>query len=236
MDLKAVIFDLDGVILDSFREGLRRIRRLASIHELPFDRETRRRLTEKWGLPGIELLMAGLNVNRPLAEKMYKQWERMDTDEPIPLVPGTRETLYWLRRNDFVKCLLTSRHKENVMFLLDREDLVREFEVITTRQDVPYHKPDPRVFQHSLGALAAADITLEHCVFVGDTPSDIVAGEKAGIRMLVVQTGPYHLKHAAQHPIALNDILQSIDDLPLWVEENFTGDLTTLAPLSPSGS
>ena len=67
-----------------------------------------------------------------------------------------------------------------------------------------------------------------------NTPSDIVAGQDANIRTLVVQTGPYLLRHAAQYPISLADILQSIDYLPLWIEENSTNELKTLAPLYPS--
>lgn len=99
MFLKAVILDCDGVILDSFREGLRRIRLIAAIHEIAFDRQTRSRLTDLWGLPGIELLEQGLGINRAFAERIYKDWEKLDITNPVPLIPGARETLYWLRKN-----------------------------------------------------------------------------------------------------------------------------------------
>ena len=228
MDLKAVIMDFDGVILDSFREGLRRIGMLATLNDKPFGRETRKLLTNIWGLPGIELLERGLDINRALAEKIYTDWEKMDLFNPIPLIPGTRETLYWLRKNGVIKCLNTSRHRENLLKILDRYDLLREFEIITTKQDCPYHKPDPRVFDHALSILEERNITREQCIFVGDTPSDIVAGQDAHIRTLVVQTGPYLLKHATKHPIDLSDVLQSLEDLPMWIEEHHTGTLTVV--------
>jgi HAD superfamily hydrolase (TIGR01509 family) len=225
MDLKAVIMDFDGVVLDSFREGLRRIRVLAALHDKPFGRDTRRRLTRLWGLPGIELLMQGLDISRALAERIYVDWEKMDLLDPIPLVPGSRETLYWLRQNEIAKSLITSRHRENLLSILDRDDLLREFDIVTTKQDSPYHKPDPRVFAHALSALEERNIEPEQCIFVGDTPSDIVAGQDAKLRTLVVQTGPYLLKHATEFPIDLSDVLQSIDDLPMWIEEHHTGKL-----------
>jgi pyrophosphatase PpaX len=228
LDLKAVLMDFDGVISDSFREGLRRIRTIAAIHDVQFLRETRSRLTNLWGLPGIELLERGLSVNRALAERMYADWEKMDLANPIQLIPGSRETLYWLRKNSFVRCLITSRRRENLTAILDKDDLIREFDSITMREDCPYHKPNPLVFEHAFTMLSSIGIGKEHCIFVGDTPSDILAGKSAGMRTLVVQTGPYLLEHVNQHPIALEDILQSIDDLPMWIEKHHTGALAVI--------
>lgn len=234
MHLKSVIFDLDGVILDSFREGLRRIRIIASFNELTFDRAVRQKLTQMWGLPGAVLLERAFDTNQTLSEAMYKQWERMDTDDPVQLIPGTRDALVWLRRNSFVKCLLTSRNRQNVLDVLDRVDLIREFDIIATKTDSPFHKPDPRVFNYTLSELSERGISREECIFVGDTPSDILAGQDASIKTLVVQTGPYLLKHATEYPIPLGDILQSIDDLPFWIDEHYPGELHSPAPLTSS--
>src|SRR3989344_5204742 len=118
MFLKAVILDCDGVILDSFREGLRRIRTIAATHEVVFDRKTRSRLTDLWGLPGIELLEQGLGIGPMLSRRMYAEWEKYDLVNPVPIIPGARETLYWLRQNGFVSCLLTSRHRINLLEIL----------------------------------------------------------------------------------------------------------------------
>ena len=70
MRIGAVIFDLDGPILDSFREGLRRIRILCAIHDVPYEREHHKRLTALWGLPGIELLMQGLGISEQFAREI----------------------------------------------------------------------------------------------------------------------------------------------------------------------
>jgi len=225
--VRAVIFDFDGPINDSFREGLRRIKILCAVHEVPFARKERMKLTELWGLPGLELLEKGLGINRKLAETMYPEWERMDLNLPVPLVPAAKEVLLWLRKNGFVSTLLTTRNKENIREIFERLDLTHEFGVISTRQDTPNHrKPDPRAFRYTLEELKERfKITKDECVFIGDTPVDIVAGEKAGIETLVVQSGPYLLKHASQHPVKLENILGSIDDLPGWIEEHHEGEI-----------
>jgi len=227
MHIRAVIFDWDGPIADSFREGLRRIRILCAVHEIPFGIQERKRLTEIWGRPGIELLQEGLDVSKGLAEQMYPEWERMDLHDPVPLVPGTREVLFWLRRNGLQSALLTSRHKNSLNDILDRLDLGKEFSVITSKEETLYHKPDHRVFYHTLEQLKEKHgILKKECVFMGDTPADIVAGQNAGIRTVVVQTGPYLLKHTKDYPIDLGDILNSIDDLPFWIEEHHKGEMT----------
>ncbi len=218
---------------DSFRGGLRKIRNLCAIEEIPFGRDARRLLTEAWGKPGIELLEAGLGVSRALAEKMNQQWIRLDNADPPELIPGTREMLYWLRQNGFKSALLTSRWRDGIHGILERYDLTKEFAGICTREDVPYFKPDPRSLRPPLELLADKfGITQDECIFVGDTPSDIEAGHLAGIETLVVQTGPYLLKHSHKtfggKLVSLANVLASVDDLPLWIEQNHEGTLTRL--------
>ncbi len=227
MVIRGVLLDLDGVLLDSFREGLRRIQLVCALHDIHFERNTRAKLFTHWGLPGIELLMQCVGVNKSLAQRMYIDWEKIDKASPPPLIPGARETLVWLRRNEFKTGLITSRHRQNLMEVLERLDLDRELTIITAREDVgPYHKPDPRVFRYALETLEEKyNIKKEQCIFVGDTPSDTVAGHNAGITTLVVQTGPYLLEHITEFPIDLGNVLKSIDDLPFWIEKHHEGKL-----------
>lgn len=220
MKVRAVIYDFDGVINDSFREGLRRIKVLCAIYDVRFTVEERRRLVGLWGLPGIELLEKGLDISQELAKVMYKAWERVDLQDPVALIPGAKEVLFWCRKNGIKNALLTTRNKKNIHDIFDRLDLIREFFVISTRQDVTYRKPDPRAFRFCLEELEKRGISKEECIFIGDTREDNVAGDKAGIETLIVQTGPYLLRHFASHPIKkLENILRSIDDLPEWIEE-----------------
>lgn len=234
MRFQAFIFDLDGVILDSFREGIRRIRMICSVHEIPFDRTVRLRLTAAWGMPGEALLHQGLNLSsKVFAKELYKEWERIDQNDPPQLVPGARETLIWLRQNDFKCALLTSRNKKNTRNVLKRHDLLREFALVTTGEDVHHRKPDPRAMSPILEMLEDwKSIKAPECAFVGDTLTDVKCGVAAGLRTLVVQTGPFllrHVKNANELPIPIGNVLGSIEELPGWVEENFDGTLKILS-------
>lgn len=229
MDIRGILLDFDGVISDSFREGLRRIQTLCVLGDVRFERDTRTKLFNNWGLPGVELLKQCLGVDDTLARRMYVDWEKFDKISPPPLIPGARDVLVWLRRNGFKSALITSRHRENLLEVLDRANLKDEFLVITAKEDSSYHKPDPRVFRFALETLRErCGIEKEQCIFVGDTPSDTVAGRAAELETLVVQTGPYLLEHIEQYPLSLGNVLKSIDDLPYWIEKHHDGELKEL--------
>ncbi len=226
MKIRAVIFDLDGPILDSFREGLRQIKIICAIHCIPFERSHFKNLQKLWGLPGVELLVQGLGISEKFSKGiLYPAWERLDIAQPVPLVPRTREVLAWLRLSGIKATILTSREGPHVKEKFERIDLDREFAVVSTKFDTKYRKPDPRVFGHTLEELKDKfQIEKEECVFVGDTPADIDAGRQVGIETLLVQTGPYLLKHASELLLPLSNILNSIDDLPGWIEEHHEGE------------
>lgn len=218
MIIECGIYDFDGPINDSFREGLRRIEVLCGLNKVPFNRETRQRLIRLWGKPGAELLERGLGVSRKLAKKIYREWEIYDLIYPIPLIPGSRETLSYARKNGIKNALLTSRNRRNIYDIFEKLDLAREFDVISTRQDCRFKKPDPRVFQFILGQLKRKfGITKDRCIFVGDTPEDITCGLAAEIETLVVLTGPYWVEDIQKFPIKPGNILPSIDYLPEWL-------------------
>lgn len=227
MKIRAVVFDLDGPILDSFREGLRRIKTICAIYDIPFRREHYKKLAELWGIPGVELLVQGLGLNEEFARRVfYPAWERLDLNQPASLVPRTREVLSWLRRNKITAAVLTSRHREHVVDMFERLDLARDFSIVSTKFDTLFRKPDPRVFYHVLKELKDKfRVDKNKCIFVGDTPADVDAGQAIGIETLLVQTGPYLLKHAKKLPLTLANVLNSIDDLPGWIEEHGEGQV-----------
>lgn len=220
MKIKAAIFDFDGPLNDSFREGLRRIEILCGINKIPYTKEERKRLVKFWGLPGVELLQKGLNINKELAEVVYPQWEVFDLVNPIPLINGAREALRWNRNRKILNTLLTSRNKQNIDDIFEKLDLHREFSLLSTRQDTQFKKPDPRVFDHTLKELKEKfGVEKEECVFIGDTPEDIKCGNAAGVETVVVMTGPYWLEHLITFPVKPQNIIPSVDYFDEWVEK-----------------
>ena len=219
MRIRGAIFDFDGPLNDSFREGLRRIEVLCGINNLPFTREIRQRLIRLWGKPGVQLLEEGLGVTSELAGHVYVQWEAFDLIMPIPFIPGTFDTLRWNRQHGIQNAVLTSRNRKNIHDIFEKCDFEREFAVVSTRQDTEFKKPDPQVFNFVLKRFSEDFcIAREECIFIGDTPEDITCGQAAGIETLVVLTGPYWCDHILQYPVKPTNILASVDYLPEWID------------------
>jgi len=62
-------------------------------------------------------------------------------------------------------------------------------------------------------------VAREECIFVGDTPEDILCGMSV-IETLVVMTGPYWLEHILQYPVKPQNVMPSVDYLSEWIEKN----------------
>lgn len=215
--MEAVIVDFDGTILDSYSYSLKHLGWLAERNGLALTPAIRQTMLNDWGNTGTKFLQNAFGIDRERARRMYLEWEAIDTEDPMPLVKGTRETLDWLHRRGYTVCMLTSRHRTTLMPILTRERLQNHFARITAREDSSYSKPDGRAFTGILQTLARQNVSREECLFVGDTGIDIRAGENAGITTVVVETGPYREAHYKTHPLPEDRIIASIADLPVWI-------------------
>ncbi len=231
MDIRAVIFDLDQTLIESLAEGLRRIRTLCAMHDIPFTNVSRTQLLNLWGAPAMTLLTQGLGVSEKTADVIHQAWQRYDEHILPSVIPNAHRALSWLRRNGIINCLLTSRHRDNALTVLDRHDLLPEFAFVSTIDDTEHHKPDPRTFEYILGKLQEErGISPNQCFYVGDTIADIVAGCSAGIATLAVMTGQFmHLPNLKNAVVGIGldlaNVIPSVAELPYEVESRHSGML-----------
>ncbi|MEV4419480.1 HAD family hydrolase [Patulibacter sp. NPDC049589] len=114
------------------------------------------------------------------------------------------------------RCVLASSAKakevDHYLDLLDARELVDGW---TTSSDVEHTKPEPDLVKAALEKLGTDD-----AVMVGDTPWDVQAAERAGIRTVAVLTGgfsPAELRDAGAVAVydSVGDLLDGLDDTPL---------------------
>jgi pyrophosphatase PpaX len=214
----AIIVDFDGTLLDSYSYAFKHLGWIAERNDLIITPKVRQIMLDTWGLTGVEFLQNAFKIDLEYARHLYHEWEAMDIEDPIPLIGGARETLEWLREQRYMVCMLTSRHRTTVISILARERLQNYFARITAREDSAYSKPDGRAFTGIFQTLTRQKVLKEECLFVGDTFVDIEAGQNAGIKTVVVETGPYRHEHHKTHPVPEDYIIPSIKDLPAWIE------------------
>ena len=192
------IFDMDGVLIDSYRAHFESWRRIAAEEGLhitepqfakTFGRTSREIIAALWGDKTCdETKIQDLDRRK---EAAFRDLIRDD----FPIMPGARELLDELHANGFLLAIGSSGPPENVALTLERLGRQSLFSAVVTGMDVTRGKPDPQVF-----LLAAERLGLppDRCVVVEDAPAGIEAAHAAGAKAVgLASTGRTHQDLAA---------------------------------------
>lgn len=218
IQIKAILYDFDGPIMDTFEHGLAHLKEICKVHCIRFEPAHEKRLLEFWGIVGDEMLQKVFHISSQRAHSLYEVWGKVVKDKASP-VPGVHEALLRTRRDGMTNVIFTSRRKASVHSELQRVGLSHFFDACYTRDDLEFQKPDPRAFIKPLAHLKREfNISREECLFVGDTWVDARCGFDANVRTLVVLNGPYkHATHASRHEVSKENLIPSIAELPEWL-------------------
>jgi HAD superfamily hydrolase (TIGR01509 family) len=218
--LKAVIFDIDGTLIDSvdlhaeaWQEALRHFG-----HDLPFDR-----VREQIGKGG-DLLMAALLPEEEVRRR-GKEIERYRLDlfkrEYLPRVkpfPGVRELFERIEADGLRIALASSAKKEELERYKQIAGIDDLLDAETSSDDAEKSKPHPDIFEAALARLEGVEA--DEAIAVGDTPYDAEAAGKAGMRTIGLLCGGWpEAKLRAAGCVAIYrdpaDLLRQYDTSPL---------------------
>ncbi len=102
------------------------------------------------------------------------------------IFPDVPDSLHQLSKHGFKLGLVTMASRKDVEALLREHGVLGFFEVIITRNDVKKGKPHP---EGCLKACNELQVPPKSGFYIGDLPTDIVAGKKAGLKVVAVLTG-----------------------------------------------
>jgi HAD superfamily hydrolase (TIGR01509 family) len=208
-----VIFDWDGVIIDSAPQHLASWELLAAEERRPLpEGHFRRGFGLKNGLIIPEILgwtrdpkeIDRLSLRK---EVLYRECLQKTALKPLA---GVRRLLAVLHDNE-VPCVVgSSTERKNITSVLGRLELEGYFSGLVTGEDVVHGKPDPEVF---LKAAAVIDQLPHHCVVVEDSEPGLQAARAGGMYALgVATTRPRSELHSAHCVVESLDRV-SLDDL-----------------------
>ncbi len=174
----AVLFDLDGVLIDSTRAVARVWRRWAE--ERGFDPTHVAHIAQ--GRPSIATIRELLPQADHAAENLIVERREMEDLEGVVACAGARELLAVLPAERWA--LVTSSTRALAEVRLRAAGLALPQRVVTG-SDVSQGKPHPEPFLKAAGMLGVA---AAECLVVEDTPAGIQAGKAAGARVLALRT------------------------------------------------
>jgi beta-phosphoglucomutase len=183
-EIKACIFDLDGVIVDTAKYHFLAWRKLANELGFDFSEEQNEMLKGVSRIESLRLILelGGVSMSEAdiqlLAAKKNEDYltfvNQMDEKEILPgVVPFLKQV-----RASGMKVVLGSASK-NAERILKQINLIDIFDVIIDGTKTSRSKPDPQVF--IMGA-EAVSIPNEHCVVFEDAPKGVQAAQSAGMK------------------------------------------------------
>lgn len=187
-DKKAVIFDLDGTLVDSMwmwyeidveylgRFGIRVPEGLqASIEGMSFS-ETAAYFKERFQIPDS-------------IEKMKADWNQMAWDKytnEVPLKAGARRFLEYCKERGIQLGIATSNSRELVENIVAVHGLKDFFSCIMTGCDVNHGKPAPDIY---LAVASRLKVAPQNCLVFEDILPGILAGKRAGMTVCAIEDG-----------------------------------------------
>lgn len=184
--LEAVLFDLDGTVVDtiphilaSFRHATTDVLGAALSDDV---------LLHHIGVP-LTKQMRLFTDDEDTAERLlasYRAFNHETHDDMARLYPNTIQALETIAARGLPMGIVTSKSRMMAWRALDLFDLGRFFAVVVTENDTDVHKPDPTPVLHASAALGIDPV---RCVYVGDSPADVAAGKGAGALTVGVTWG-----------------------------------------------
>lgn len=188
--IQAVLFDLDGTLMDTAPDFIRIIKELCieSNVEPLADAEIRVQVSEGSKVM-VRLFHPELDDNSPELTHYRNEFLRRyaaNIAVHTKLFDGMNDVLLDLEARQIPWGIVTNKPRSLSVALLDALDLTRRCAVLVCPDDVKQTKPDPEPMYLAASILGIAP---EHIIYIGDHPRDIDAGRAAGMKTVLAAYG-----------------------------------------------
>jgi len=204
----AVIFDWDGVIVNSSRSHELSWERLAAEEGrvLPAGHFQRGfGMKNETIIPTLLGWTSDLDEIRRLSDRKEVLYRQLIRETGVQAVPGVAAFLHTLTEADVPYAVGSSTPRRNILCALEQLGLPASFEVIVSSEDVIHGKPDPEIFLKAAQRLQMSPLA---CLVIEDTPVGLRAARAAGMKSIGVTT-----THSAAMLKDADRIVQRLDSL-----------------------
>lgn len=216
----AVIFDMDGVVVDNHTYHANAWRIFAKKHGFTMTEEQFR---EKVNGRTINEVIAEIFEDkqlsqddiRKLGEEKEALYRKIYSDEVKP-IDGLPQFLEHLHQQHIPVALATSSPPVNVDFILSKTRLHRYFHTILDATSFKKGKPDPEIY---IKAGKALNMPSAQCIVFEDSMSGLGAAQRAGMRVIALATT--HKTSELQHiPVVIQDYMGfSVENLKAMLQK-----------------
>lgn len=185
-EIKAVVFDMDGVIFDTERMFLDAWRTIGEKYQIDDVENSAIKCIGLSQEDSMNLLLNRYGKDFPLEKYRSEIWEMVEhkmKTEGMPIKTGVREILDFLSKASIPLGLASSTDIERVVSSLENANLKHYFDVIIGGNMIEHSKPDPQIY---LLACKKLNVQPKNTVAIEDSKNGIISAYRAGINPIVV--------------------------------------------------
>ncbi|MHA1309003.1 MAG: HAD family hydrolase [Candidatus Heimdallarchaeota archaeon] len=204
--INTILFDLDGTLVDS-QEGI-----IQTQYELLRQKGyniTMSAIRNLFGKP-LEVCLATFAPDKPEDEiwelvKEFRELYAKNHLEIIKLLPNAKKLLEELTKKGYRLGIASTKLKKFITEAINHLKIADYFEVVVSGYEVENHKPAPDLI---LETARQMNVAPQDCVYIGDSPTDIIAGREAGTLTIAILTGANNFeKMSKENPdFIINDL------------------------------
>lgn len=206
--IKAILFDMDGVLIDSEPLHCKAYVKAFKEFNIPFkDEEYYTVWTQEGrGLKGL-ISDRQLSIDKDVLYTLKQDLFFSLLKSELIIYPGALDLVHLLRKH-FNIALATGTPRRETNVVLEQTKLENIFQVITTGDQVPHRKPHPAIF---LRAAEELGIEPQHCLVIEDAQKGIEAAHSAGMKSIAIAT-----KYTQNHDFSKAEcVVNSIKEITL---------------------
>jgi len=182
----AVIFDMDGLMLDTERLALAAWQHASAALGVPCDVDVAQRMIGRNQADSAALVRAHYGADFPVDAVMARSaaaYEEIVEREGIALKPGLEALLDWIAAERIAAAVATSTRRARALAKLERTGILHRFDAIVGGDEVARGKPAPDIFLAAARRVAHAP---EHCIVLEDSEPGLRGAHAAGIASIMV--------------------------------------------------
>lgn len=213
--MKAIVFDMDGILFDTERvcdQAWRQAAEEMQFAEIDAAIEDCRGLNRADTRAFFEAHFP--HVNYPAFHKRNHEIMAELLADGMPIKTGAIELLQWLRDEKWRVALATSTGRESTMHHLESAQMTQYFDQIITGEQVQHGKPDPEIYAKACAAIGAFPATT---YAVEDSPNGIRSAAAAGLRVIMV---PDLVPVSAEQMPLLTSVQPDLLEVMQWLKQS----------------
>ena len=191
--IRAVIFDVDGVLIDSFDANLKFFQDLMA--RCGYESPTRDAFRPLFSVPMRDVIriLTGLKSEQDV-NAIWEIGQTIPAAVELIHAPSDIQDVIKTLNQDYLLGIATSRVRSGVYKIPQLAELKSYFRATVCYEDTIRHKPDPEPL---LLAARMMNVENKECVYIGDAPSDMAAARAAHMKFILYHGYALHILDGA---------------------------------------